>query len=163
MLSRLLKLLLMLPPVSTNRSAHALMYARCCAYRYNPWVYPQPPNLAGVARRMVDSTTATDQSSTCRRQSPTASQSTFGPPVGAVAVARIVLRPAARPTLRSSVCQPAPPPVGGKLSAVTTAPLTAISSGRSSDPFAENRNVSRCWPGRGASTVHSMYPPTASS
>src|SRR5438477_3476781 len=106
-------------------------------------------------RRIVDSTTATDQSVGNVRQSPTASQSRFGPPVAPVAVARTVFAPAVSPTRTRTVCQPDGPPVAGKSTVLAAVPLTEICTGCGPGVALANRNVRFCLPGRAALTVHS--------
>src|SRR3954463_9048712 len=63
---------------------------------------------------------------------PTSSLSTLGPPLAVVAVARIRLVPADRPTVNVTVCQVSQVPVLGNDSALrTSVPLTVMSIGRS--------------------------------
>src|SRR5689334_24132191 len=88
-------------------------------HRVSACGYPQPPNCAGVSRAIVESATSLAQSVVdgggedggVTGPVSTASESRFGPPSAAVAVARTVLVPAARAAVTVWVCHVAHEPV----------------------------------------------------
>ncbi|OLB65891.1 MAG: hypothetical protein AUI10_04990 [Actinobacteria bacterium 13_2_20CM_2_72_6] len=88
------------------------------------------------------------------------SQSTFGPPLAVVAVARTLLSPAFTAAVIVTVCQVSQLPVpGNDCDALTTCPLTLMLIGRSTVVPLATRSPSVAVPPAVALTVHSTKLP----